>query len=194
MKLQSLIQFNDSVFVMYCIVMLFFVFSPVLFFSERGEFFSSIALTYLVCVSLVKVKKPRVDISKNLIWYFVLGFISFSLFQIIVMPGTSYGEGPAFTSIFSKLLYVVVVIALSESYIRQGLLHRIKNPIITNLIMGFLHVGSYMAMMGEYSFTSELVVTLLITSMAFFVFQLICQKFDIMSEAIVHGMYNLPFY
>lgn len=186
-------KLNDDMFVFYLVVMFLCIVSANLFFVTRASQMSFIALTYLVLSIAFKPKISRMDLSKNIITYFFYAVIS-SLIFFFFIDGSSQSS-VQFTNVFTKFVYVIFVIAFSESIIRRGLLEKIQNSFITNGIMALGHSYAYMNLSGSFTFSSEVLSMLAVAFVGFFIFELV-YKFskDTFVEALVHGLYNMRFY
>lgn len=174
--------------------MFLFIFSPILFFQTKMDYMKGVALVYFAVAMLLKPKHKTMDISKNLVFYSISALIFMGVYAVF-----SYNIEPSnslvFTSFFSKFLFVVFVIGLSESFIRQGLLQRIKNPIITNGVMALGHTMSYMTITQNFNLFSVQIMYMLFSAfIAFFIFQFIASKSDLFTESLAHGIYDLQFY
>ena len=187
----NFLKFNDSWHIIWMLVMFITIISPELFFASNASRFSMVAITYVVATLLLKPKMKQTDISQNWLKY-IMYFGTLLLIFSFATNKAMYDVN--FTSIFTKLLFVVFVIGYSESLIRRGVHERTGNPIIAVVVMGIAHTGAYMSLLGEYNFMA--VLPHLFTAMVgFTIFQLVYYYTkDTMIEAMVHGFYNLQFY
>lgn len=185
--------FNDDMFSVYAIVMFLFIVSPILFVKSSLLTLQFIALVYVGLVIFLRPKVKRLDISDNWLRYVIYFALSTILFSVLISPM----HRPAhieFQNIFTKFLYSVFVIGFSESLIRQGLLQKTGNSVLTNTVMALGHVATYTAILGVSAISFALVQMLLSAFISFFVFEYVNKKTDTMVESEFHGMFDYMFY
>lgn len=190
------LKINDSFKVLYYVLMFLMLISPNFFVKAKFETFTYTILIYLVLAfifdSFVK-KKPKYDLSKGLPVYIILGLIFMFTFNLIINP--SYTDSAfQFTSLFSKLSFVVIGIASSESFIRRGLKSLIGGSSIwTNIIMGLGHGLAY-ATLTNFVYGTDYFWMIGASILAFFIFEWVSHYFGLPAEAECHGLYNFQFY
>lgn len=182
----------DDVFLIYIVFMLLALFSPSLFFISDYNFYKTAVLSYLVAVILLmpKVKKQSFVTGWNK--YLFYGLIISFVFLMGVSSNPVYAESMKFTSGFFKFVWFVFVIGYSESVIRQGIYERLQSVSLTSLIMGALHITSYMLLLGVVGLSWVLLPSLITASLAFVVFYFVYYVTnDLFIEALVHGLFDL---
>jgi hypothetical protein len=188
----KLFNFNDDWNLFYLTTMLFAIFSPALFVVDRTDIFSLVALTYLAVAFVMKPKTKKIDISSTILNLLIWGVGLYILIHFV--PTSRTMTGFIFTSKFALVVANIFIFAFPETLIRQGLLEKTQNSIVTNLIMGLAHIGSYTALTGVSSF-SGLLPLLLIATISFFIFELVyALTKNTMFEAMFHGISNMRFY
>lgn len=189
---KALSKVNDDYYLLYIGVMLLFLFSSAVMFTENAGYYKGSIIVYIVAVLFVTNgnKKRRLDISDNwkkYLFYFGFSFVFFGL----VLDPSEFAIKVPFANWISKYLYVFFVIGFSESLIRKGIQDKLKNPIVTSIVMAILHIGSYMGLLGA-SFSLGLLVYMLIqVAIGFYVFYWIERKTDVVVESFAHGSYDL---
>ena len=179
---------QDSVMNIYFVTMFFAILSPQVFFTTNATFMRSGALMYLL-IALPFIKElKKIDFGKNFLKYALVGLVSFLLSSLIFSATTS--DLP-FTGNVAKFFWFIVVVGMSETILRIAMAKRFGITRSSGL-MGFLHIGSYIAMFG-LAIGAQLLVLLLISSFAFFFFAQIyaISNNDHGVEAIFHGIYNV---
>jgi hypothetical protein len=189
-KLFNRIGYNDNATNIYFMTMLLALFAPSLFFTQDFNFLRTGIILYAI-VSLAWIRyNKRIDIGNNLHNWLIYGFFTYVIVSMI--NSQQIVQTLPFTNNVAQFFWQVFVIGFSETIIRIKVF-QMFNPFIGSVLMGLLHSTSYMLMLGNYIFTPELFIYLGMSVIAFFIFSIVYKYSgnNAMTEALVHGMYNI---
>jgi hypothetical protein len=196
LKKTASFNLQDTWFTLYTIVMLFALLTPTLFVTNLAGSYRSAAIVYVLTFLYFQVTDPAPslnrDISQNIKRYSIIAISVFAIFTLLLTENTALANATPFTNAWTKLLWFVFAVGVSESVIRRGLQNKLGNPIATSIIMGLLHITAYQGIQGTLTIGPEFIINIVVSMVAFYIFYLVYEASgrDIATESIVHGLYD----